>query len=163
MASCVYVLFIFFHSFFVKMGNSVQWHQLCSDLQKRVLKVYSMILQANISFLFQPFFWIMKGFFFPDSKSSNVNKVRVMVCNVTFKNISVMSWLSVWLVEDTRENDRQQVVTDKLYHIMLYWVHLVWSGFELTMLVVIGTDYIGSCKFNKSIFVYIQKDDCYGL
>ena len=26
---------------------------------------------------------------------------------------------------------------------MLYWVHLVWVGFELTMLVVIDTDYIG--------------------
>jgi hypothetical protein len=31
-------------------------------------------------------------------------------------------------------------VTGKLYHIMLYWVHLTWVGFELTMLVLIGTD-----------------------
>ena len=32
-------------------------------------------------------------------------------------------------------------VTDKLYHIMLYQ-----TGFELTTLVVIGTDCTGSCK-----------------
>jgi hypothetical protein len=31
---------------------------------------------------------------------------------------------------------------------MLYWVHLVWVGFELTTLVVIGTDCIGSIKSN---------------
>jgi len=40
-----------------------------------------------------------------------------MVFNATFNNISVMSWQSVLLMEET--TDLLQV-TDKLYRIMLY-------------------------------------------
>jgi hypothetical protein len=73
--------------------------------------------------------------------------IYLMVFNATFNNISVISWLSVLLVEDTGgpgENLLQ--VTDKLYYIMLYTSP--WSRFELTTSVVIGTDCIGSCKSN---------------
>ena len=44
-------------------------------------------------------------------------------------------------------NQRNQVA-DKLYHRMVYQVHLACAGFELATLVVIGTDYIGSCIYN---------------
>ena len=37
-------------------------------------------------------------------------------------------------------------VTDQPYHIMLYRVHPTWVGFELTTLLVLGTDCIGSNK-----------------
>ena len=84
-----------------------------------------------------------------------------MVFNTTFNNISVISWWSVLLVDETgvpgESHDLPQVI-DKLYHIMLYTSP--WAGFELTTSVVIGTNCINSCKSNHhTITVTIKELD----
>ena len=79
--------------------------------------------------------------------------VCLMVFNATFNNISGtctgISWRSVLLVDETggpRQNH---------WPVANHWqtwshnvVYLPWSRFKLTTSVVIGTDCIGSCKFN---------------
>jgi hypothetical protein len=85
-----------------------------------------------------------------------------LVLNATFNNISVLSWQSVLLVEETGipgENYRPVQVTNKFITYVVSSIHHM-KGIWLTMLVVLGTDCIGSYKSNyHTIMATTAPDD----
>jgi len=78
-----------------------------------------------------------------------------MVFNATFNNIAVISWRSVLLVVQTGvPGEKPPTWRKSLTTLSHNIVHLTWVAFESTASVVIGTDYIGSCKSNYHAITY---------
>jgi len=90
----------------------------------------------------------------------NIRNGRLMVFSATFNNSSVISWESVCFIgggnQCLHKTTNLSQVTDKVYYIMLYLVHLVWARFELTTSVVIDTDCIGIIVNPKTIRTWSQ-------
>ena len=91
--------------------------------------------------------------------------VAFMVINVTFNNISVLSWRLVLLVEETGgPGVNHRPVASHWQTLSHNVVHLAWSRFEITSSVVIGTDCIGSCKFKYyTVTAKTAPMDSYGV
>jgi hypothetical protein len=75
--------------------------------------------------------------------------VCLMVFNATFNNISVISWRSVLLVEETWEpGENHRPVASHSQTLSHNVVHLALIEIRTPASVMIGTDCIGSCKSN---------------
>jgi len=83
-----------------------------------------------------------------------------MVFNATFNTISVISWRSVLLVEETGVPGENHWPVASQWQTLLYREQLAWAGFEITTLMVIDTDCTGTkCILSMQMEIPIMDRD----
>ena len=90
-------------------------------------------------------FFLIKHHFVPPSVKFLLVGLGVMVLNATFNNILFILWWSVLLVEVNLSCRRS--LTNFITQLCTKYTS-PWIGFELPILVVMGTDCTSSCKSN---------------
>ena len=137
-------------------NNSLTINGLCAAHTMEQAVTRAIFLKRAISFILIDFIFLEKYgsqayiFITCNISTAKIMLVCLMVFNATFKNISVISWRAVLLVEETRgpgENHRP---------VASHWQTWPHSAVHLALIEIrthnisgdIGTDCIGSCKFN---------------
>ena len=75
-------------------------------------------------------------------------------------NVMIFYWNFIFPFTRKKNTNLSQV-TDKLYHMVLYQVHIAMNGFELLTLVVMGNDCKGSCISNYHTIASTMTSSCH--
>ena len=92
-------------------------------------------------------------FWYGSYKIFGLFKIKFAICQLWLWCLPPLSWIFQfywWRRPEYQEKVKDlSQIPDKFDQIMLYRVHIVWARFEIkTTLMVIGTNFIGSCKYN---------------